>query len=172
MVQIFNKEKTAERKAKLRVINKPETVLCSLPLSTMNARAEQGASVAAIDHDPPDVIKCWRAQIPKLDQRLTVLQEDLQRGYFDDFKELRETEGRVFPPDSHSLLARDAISLPDLPVSSVPSSVPPANVSSPDSFGEPHVHSVPAQGMPVASASYEKHIQRLACHCRRPIALR
>ncbi|KAK9787120.1 hypothetical protein WJX73_008776 [Symbiochloris irregularis] len=52
----------------------------------------------------------------KTEARKAKLREDLQRGYFDDFKELRETEGRVFPPDSHSLLARDAVSLPELPV--------------------------------------------------------
>lgn len=43
-------------------------------------------------------------------------QTDLQKGYFDDFKELRDTQGRVFEPDTSLSLARTATAVPELQV--------------------------------------------------------
>lgn len=40
----------------------------------------------------------------------------MQRGYFDDFKQLRATQGRVFEPDAKLTLAREATSIPSLQV--------------------------------------------------------
>ena len=46
-----------------------------------------------------------------------MVQAEVQKGYFDDFKELRDKNGRVFEPDAKLTIARTAATIPDLKVS-------------------------------------------------------
>lgn len=48
------------------------------------------------------------------------MQEEMKRGYFDDFKDLKETQGRMFEPSEALLSASTAPQLPTIAVRPAP----------------------------------------------------
>ena len=121
-VQVFNKEKAQQRRKEVQVCLPTSHALrlSAMRISSIQPMFSCSRSLKA------NVTVCYFPVIAWCPRHLLnqpCVQEEMKRGYFDDFKDLKETQGRMIKPSEALSPASTSPQLPTIAVSLVPCSV-------------------------------------------------